>query len=100
LADPVAECTHGLLDQRVRKTQLLQVSSDSNGTLAPRGAKPDEILDEAAIVDEAFRAQPLDEFADDSGVEASLQQSTAQIPGRVITAGQAVQRRRPCGARI
>ncbi len=93
LGNPIAVRPDAILHHVIRKTQFSKVDAYPQGPLAPRCPKTDEVLHVAAIVEELFGMQPLDDLADDCRIVALREQLPAQILGCVIASGQAIQRR-------
>jgi hypothetical protein len=98
--NPIRVRPDAILHHVIRKTQSSKVGAYSQGPLAPRCTKTDEVLHVTAIVEEFFGTQPLDDLADDRRTVALLEQFPAQIIGCVIAPGQAIERRYSGGTRI
>ena len=100
MGNPIAVRPDAILHHVIRKTQFSKVDAYPQGPLAPRCPKNDEVLHVAAIVEEFFGMQPLDDLADDCRIVALLEQFPAQVLGGVIASGHAIERRYSGGTRI
>jgi len=100
LFQPVRIRLHGEIDQLVVDAGRSQVGADSQGSVTPSRMKRHEIFHIAAVVDELFSAQPIDDLRRDARREALVDQFAPQLPRRAITPRQGVECRRTGGARV
>ena len=100
MGDPIAVRPDAILHHVIRKTQFSKVGAHPEGPLAPRCTKTDEVLHVAAIVEEFFGTQPIDDVADDRRIVALIEQFPAQILGCMIAPRQPIQRSDSGGTRI
>jgi hypothetical protein len=68
LDEPIGIRFHGIFDQRVRYSDATQVRPHAQGPLAPSGMVRNEVLHVAAVIDQLFDAQALDQLRHQGGI--------------------------------
>ncbi len=91
---------HRRRDRIRRDARFAQTVGDADRSPAPIRMIRDEMLGEAAVIDQAFLAEPLDRFFGGGPCEAARDQALREFAGAVVAAIQQFEGREPGCLRI
>jgi hypothetical protein len=103
MPNPVGNGVEAFLDLGPLQPVAAQVGADAERPVTPRRMIRHEILGEAPVIEQFFRAQSIEQRRNDYRIVTFLEQFTAQIVGRVVATSEGIERRdagRPCIERL
>jgi hypothetical protein len=98
--NPVGKGVEALPDQSSLQAVPAQIGAHAQRALAPRGVVGHEILQVAPIIEQFLGTQRFEQRRNDHCIVPLIEELTAQILGRVVAAGERIERRRAGRTRI